>query len=94
MAVSSVFILQMLHEKCATGRSQSVLKMPKTRAPGWLSQLSIRLSILAGVVTSRSVERSPPSGSALTVQTLLEILSLPLSLPLSNSCALCLSQNK
>ena len=51
-------------------------------APWWLSQLSIRLLILAQVEISRFVSLSPTSGSVQIAQSLLGILSLPLSLPL------------
>ena len=54
-------------------------------APGWLSQLSVRLLISVQVMISRFVELSPASGSVLTVWSLLGILSLPLSLPLTLS---------
>ena len=50
--------------------------------PGCLSQLSIQLLISAQVMISQLVSSSPASGSALAVQGLLGILSLPLSLPL------------
>ena len=43
---------------------------------GWLSQVSICLLISAQVVISRLLSLSPKSGSALTVQSLLGILSL------------------
>ena len=44
-------------------------------APGWLSRLSGRFLVLAQVTTSRVVSLSPTSGSALTVRSLLGILS-------------------
>ena len=50
--------------------------------PGWLSQLSIRLLILAQVLISWFVISSPESGSEPDRQSLLGVLSLPLSLPL------------
>ena len=46
-----------------------------------VAQLSIWLLISAQVMISRFVRLSPTSGSALTVWSLLGILSLPLSLP-------------
>ena len=49
--------------------------------PGWLSQLSVRLLILAQVMISLFVAWSPISGSE---QSLLEILSAPPPLTLSN----------
>ena len=63
-------------------------------APGWLRPLSILLwtwirSRFQGLVNS-----SPASSSALSVQNLLGMLSLPLSSSLSPSCGLCFSQNK
>ena len=64
------------------------------RGTGWLSQLSIQLLILAQVMISWFVSSSPTSGSELTVQNLLGILSLPLSLRLPNSYFLPLSPNK
>ena len=57
-------------------------------APGRLSQLSIRLLVMAQVMISWFVGLSPASGSTLLVGGLLEILSLPLSLPLPHSCVL------
>ena len=71
------------------------LSKPTTQgAPGWLSRLSIWLLILAEVMISWSMGSSPTSGSALTVWSLLGILSLSLSLSLclSPACALFLSQ--
>ena len=61
-----------------------------TGAPGWLSQLSIRLLITDQVMISWFMSLSSMSGSELAVQSLLGILSLPLFLPLSYS----VSQNK
>ena len=67
-------------------------------APVWLSRLSLRLLISAQVMISRFVGLCPGSGSALTAQRLLGILSLPLSLPLLclcvHACEHILSQNK
>ena len=57
---------------------------------GWLSQLSIWLLILAQVMISRFVSLSPALGSALTVQSLFGILSLPLPHSHMYSCALSL----
>ena len=57
--------------------------------PGWFSWLSIGLLVSAQVMMSQLVSSSPVSGSVLTVQSLLGILSL-LSLPLR--CCLCLSK--
>ena len=50
-------------------------------APGWLSWLSVQLLVLAQVVISRFVSSSPTLGSMLTAQSLLGILSFPLSAP-------------
>ena len=58
------------------------LKKVGLGAPGWLSRLSIRLLILAQVMTSRFTGQSSASGSVLTARSLPGILSLPLSLPL------------
>ena len=44
--------------------------------PGWLSQLSIQLLLSAEAMNSQFVRSSHPSGSALTVWSLLETLSL------------------
>ena len=49
--------------------------------PGWLRWVSIRLLISAQVTISWFVSSSPMSGSALTVWSLLRILSPPLSTP-------------
>ena len=59
-------------------------------------QVSVGLLISAQVMISRFVRLSPESGSLLTVQSLLGILFLPLSLPLPHACSLTpsLSQNK
>ena len=51
-------------------------------ALGWLSQLNIWLLTLAQVMISWFMSSSPTSGSSLTAQSLLGILSLPLSVPL------------
>ena len=58
--------------------------------------VSIRPLILAEVTISQFMSWSPVSGSALTNQSLLEILSLSLSLPLPHlhTCTHALSQNK
>ena len=64
------------------------LKKELGGAPGWLSGLSVPLLVSAQVMISQFVGSSPTSGSALTAQSLLEILSLPLC-P-SPVCALCL----
>ena len=62
----------------------------KTRgAPGWFSQLSVQLVVSSQVIISQFVSLSPASSSTLAKQTLLGILSLPLSLPLP--CSFCLS---
>ena len=63
-------------------------------APGWLSQLSIQLLTSVQVVISWFVSLSPTSGSALTAQSLLGILSLSLSAPplLARSLSLSLSK--
>ena len=50
-------------------------------APGWLSQLSIRLLVSAQVTISPYRELEPRIGSALTGRNLLESLCLPLSAP-------------
>ena len=47
-------------------------------APGWLSQLSVGLLVLAQVMISWFVGLRPASSSVLTAQSLLGILSLPL----------------
>ena len=58
---------------------------------GWLSQLSFWLLTSAQVTISWSVSSSPSLDSALTVWSLLGILSLPLSLPLPDLCTCSLS---
>ena len=66
--------------------------------PGWLSGLSIQLLVSAQVTISWFIGSSPGLASALTVWSLLWILSLSpfLSAPpqLMRMCALSLSQNK
>ena len=68
------------------------------RVPGWLRQLSIRLSVSAQVMISRFVGSSPASGFALTVPSLLRILSLLFLCPSpcspGHAHGLPLSQNK
>ena len=65
-----------------------MIKITLLGTSGWLSQLSVRLLILAQVMISRFVSSSHVLGLVLTVQSLLGILSLllsrclPLSLPL------------
>ena len=63
-------------------------------APGWLSLLSFRLLLSAQVMISRFVRSSPASGSVLTLQSLVGILSPPLSAPHQLMCSVTLSQNK
>ena len=70
------------------------LKIPTQLAPGRLSQSSVRLLTSAQVAISRFVSSSPASGSLLIAQKLLEILSLPLSLPLPCACGLSHSLSK
>ena len=66
--------------------------------PGWLSRLSTQLLVLAQVMISLLVRSSPRSGSMLTAQSLLGILSLRLSAPPPgvhvHSLSLSLSQSK
>ena len=50
--------------------------------PGWLSRLSVRLSLSAQAMISGFCEFEPALGSALAAQSLLGILYLALSLPL------------
>ena len=57
-------------------------------APGWLSWLGVQLLVLAQVMISQFVSSSPASGSVLMAQSLLGILSLPLSFLLPYSCSL------
>ena len=62
-------------------------------APGWLSQLRAQILISAQVMILLCMRSSPAPGSALAAQSLLGILSLPLSLypyP-AGACALSLS---
>ena len=66
------------------------IKYLKQRTPGWLSQLCLRLLILAQVMISQLVNSSSASDSAMSARSLLGILSLPLSA----SSLLTLSQNK
>ena len=47
----------------------------KTRAPGWLSRLSVQLLVSTQVVISQFVGSSPASGSVLTARSLLGIFS-------------------
>ena len=66
---------------------------------GWLSQLSFRLLTSAQVTILQFVSSSPTSGSALTAQSLLGILSPlsalpPLVLSLSFSLSLKINKNK
>ena len=56
------------------------LKVGRTRAPGWLSVLSIWLLILAQVMISWLVGSNPASGSVQIAQSLCGALSLSLSL--------------
>ena len=55
-----------------------LLNLKNGRAPGWLSWLSM---ISAQVMISWFMGSSPALGSVLTVQSLLGVLSLPLSAP-------------
>ena len=75
-----------------TEEERSLIRMLRKGAPRWLGGLSLQLLVSAQVAISWSVGWSPASGSALPAQSLLRILSLPLSLPLPCSCSL--SQNK
>ena len=52
-------------------------------APGWLSQLSLRLLVLAQIMILWFAVLSLTLGSALTARDLLRILSLPLSLKIN-----------
>ena len=58
--------------------AKSVSKWNIVGAPGWLSWLSVQLLVLAQVLISQLVRLSPALGSALTVQSLLVVLCLPL----------------
>ena len=62
--------------------------------PGWLTLLGIRLLFLAQVMISLLVSSSSASGSALTGQSLLGILCLPLSLPCPCSLSISLLQDE
>ena len=69
--------------------------MSEFGASGWLSQLSVRLLVLAQVMVSRFVGSSPSSGSALTVLGSLPLSpSLPALPLLVLAHAHALSQNK
>ena len=59
----------------------------------WLSRLNIRRLVWAQVMISQLVRLSPTLGSALRAQSLLGILSFPLSLALPCSCSLSLSRS-
>ena len=61
----------------------------------WVAH-SVKRPTLAKVMVSLSMSSSPPSGSVLTAQRLLQILCLPLSVPLpcSHSVSLSLSLSK
>ena len=63
-------------------------------APGCLSRLSVQRLILAQVLISQFVSSNPKTGSMLTSQSLLGILSLSLSAPHSCSHFLSLKINK
>ena len=63
-------------------------------SPGWLCWLSVWLLVLAQDMISQFVSLSPESGSVLTVQSLLGILSLSLSLPRHCSLSRSLQTNK
>ena len=66
-------------------------------APGWLSWLSVQILVSARIMISWLMSLSPASGSALTVWSLLGILSLflsLLSLPCSRAVSLCLKKKK
>ena len=58
------------------------IKTTDLGALGWLSWLSVQHLISAQVTILRFMGLSPVSGSALTAQSLLQTLSLPLSLSL------------
>ena len=57
--------------------AQSPLKMTRLGAPGWLSQLRLRLLILAQIMLSRFVRLNLMLGSVLTARSLLGIPSHP-----------------
>jgi len=61
--------------------ARTLLKIRRLGVLGWLSRLSNRLLILAQVMISRSWDRAPHRTSC-SVESLFEILSLPLPLPL------------
>ena len=63
-------------------------------APGWLSRFSVRLLVPAQVMISQFVSSSSRSGSVLTVQRLLGILSLPLSVSLPFALSLKINKHK
>ena len=71
----------------------AVIKEYNSGAPGWLSWLNAQLLISAQVTILWFTNSSAMLDSVLTTQSLLEILSLPLSLPLpcSRSCPLSLA---
>ena len=72
--------------KLATQKNES------SAAPGWLSQLSIRLLVLAQVMISWFLSSSPRLGSALSSQSLLgDSFSPSLSAPPPLSLSLSLS---
>ena len=81
---------------CIPDTQEVLKKIAVGGAPGWLSQLSILLLILAQVVISQRVGSNPALDSVLTVQSLLGILSLSpsLSLSLPFPCPLSLSLSK
>ena len=76
------------------GSGESFQKQAKSGTPGWLSRLSDQLLTPAQVMISRFVGSSPASGSALTVWSLLLILSLSLSLCPSPADSSALKINK
>ena len=80
-------------DMCADGLGTCVYQS-STGAPGELSQLSIRLDFGSGH-DMRVLTLSPKGDSTVTAQSLLGILSLPLSLCPSpahvRTCSLCLS---
>ena len=47
---------------------QKILKNIYSGAPGWLSQLGVRIQLM--IMISQFVSLSPPSGSGLTAQSL------------------------
>ena len=69
----------------------SIKKRGSVGAPGWLSQLSVQLLVSTQVMISWFVSSNPALGSALTVQSLLGILSLSLPLCPSPALPLCFS---